>query len=390
MELCYFDNNATTQIDEHVLQEMLPYLRESYGNASSLHHQLGRQANHAVEEARQRVAALLNVQTKEIIFTSGATESINTVIRGVAQRYRSKGKHIITSQTEHPAVLSACQAAEKNQEAQVTYLAVNSVGEIDLKEFERAIRPDTILVSIMAANNETGVLHPIHEIASICQQHGVLFFCDATQWVGKLPLDLAEVPIDLLCLSAHKIHGPKGVGALFIRRRSTPIQIPALMTGGQQEQGLRGGTYAVHQIVGLGAAAERVHEHTYSSTLRDYFENKIQAQINDIDIHCPHAPRLPNTSNIHFKHVPAAELMTKLPSIAVSTGSACVSGNRDPSHVLTAMGLESQEALCTLRFSFSQYTTEQEIDQAIPKIRTAVERIRLQSPIWQMYQEGLI
>ncbi|MGO1817892.1 MAG: cysteine desulfurase family protein [Sphingobacterium sp.] len=390
MEFCYFDNNATTQLDENVLEAMLPYLRESYGNASSVQHQLGRQASHGVEQARQQVAALLNVQAKEILFTSGATESISMVIRGIALSYRSKGRHIITCQTEHKAVLTACQTVEKNEDVQVTYLAVNHQGSIDLQELENAIRPETILVSIMAANNETGVLHPIDEIAAICQKRDVLFFCDATQWVGKIPLDLARTPIDLLCLSAHKIHGPKGIGALFIRRRRKPIQIPALIQGGQQEYGLRGGTYPVHQIVGLGAAAALAHDRLHSATLRDYFEKRIETEVQDITIHSQNVPRLPNTTNIQFKHVRANDLMTKLPDIAISTGSACVSGSRDPSHVLTAMGIGEQEALSTLRFSFSESTSKKEIDQAIPRIKHAVDRIRVQSPIWQMYKEGLI
>ncbi|MGO1595239.1 MAG: cysteine desulfurase family protein [Sphingobacterium sp.] len=390
MEFCYFDNNATTQLDKKVLEAMLPYLQDAYGNASSLQHQLGREASHGVEKAREQVASLLNVQSREILFTSGATESINMVIHGIALSYRSKGRHIITCQTEHKAVLSACQAMEKHEGVQVTYLSVDQNGRIDLQELEDAIRPDTILVSLMAANNETGVLHPIDKIASICEKHDVLFFCDATQWVRKIPLDLTTIPIDLLCLSAHKIHGPKGIGALFIRRRRKPIQVPALIHGGQQEYGLRGGTYPVHQIVGLGAASARPHQDLPSSTLRDYFEKRIKTEIEDIIIHGQNVPRLPNTSNIQFKHVRANDLMTKLPDVAVSTGSACVSGSRDPSHVLTAMGIGDQDAFCTLRFSFSAFSSEHEVDQAIPRIKHAVELIRKQSPVWQMYKEGLI
>lgn len=390
MDLCYFDNNATTRVDEEVFQEMMPYLRDSYGNASSAQHQLGRQANQAIEAARRRVASLLRAQPKELYFTSGATESINTVIRGVILRYRSKGKHIITCQTEHPAVLSACRAAEKEYGAQITYLPVDHNGHIDLEEFARCIRPDTVLVSMMAANNETGVLHPIAEIAAICQRNEVLFFCDATQWVGKLPLDLQEIPVDLLCLSAHKIHGPKGVGALFIRRRSKPIQIASLIQGGRQENGFRAGTYPVHQIVGLGAAAERARMGFPSSVLRDHFEEQMLAEIPEIEIHGQKVPRLPNTSHIHFRHVPASELMTKLPEIAVSTGSACVSGSRDPSHVLLAMGVDKDIAFNTLRFSFSSYTSREEIDRAITKLKMAVSHIRSLSPVWQMYREGLI
>lgn len=391
MELCYFDNNSTTELDQQVFQAMLPYLRESYGNASSLQHALGRHANQAVETARHQVATLLHVEPKEILFTTGATESLNMAIQGITARYASKGQHIVTCQTEHHAVLSVCQAMERTKSAEVTYLPVNRAGQIDLQALREAIRPDTILVSIMAANNETGILHPIGEIAEICQQNDVLFLCDATQWVGKLPLNLTDIPIDLLCLSAHKMHGPKGIGALFIRRRSKPIQVEPLLYGGQQELGQRPGTYPVHQIVGLGVAAQlAAQDQNHSPRIRDYFEQRIREEIEEIEIHGYDTRRLPNTSNVHFKHVPASELMTKLPAIALSAGAACVSGSRAPSHVLTAMGIAETSALSSLRFSFSPRNTVEEIDIAIPKIKQAVQRIRSQSPIWQMFKEGLI
>lgn len=389
MDYWYFDNNATTKIDEKVLDAMLPYLRDMYGNASSVQHKLGRQSSHAVEHARAQVAELLNVTTKEIFFTSGATESINIALKGISKSYRSKGNHIITSQTEHKAVLSCCEGLEK-EGLKVSYLAVDQYGQIDLEDLRSSISKETILVSIMAANNETGVLQPIEEIARICQEMDVLFFCDATQWIGKLPLDLQKVPIDVLCMSAHKIHGPKGIGAIYIRRKTKPIQIPGLIVGGNQESGLRGGTYPVHQIVGLGEAAAQAKAEHGISELRDYFEKAISDSVDEIEIRSQSVARLGNTSNIYFKHVKGSELMTKLPQIALSSGSACVSGSRDPSHVLKAMGYTDDEAYCSLRFSFSKYTTHAEIDQAIPQIKAAVDAIRKVSPIWEMYKEGLI
>ena len=389
MDYCYFDNNATTKITEKVFESMLPYLQNSYGNASSTQHKLGRQASHAVEKARIQVADLLKVNPKEILFTSGSTEAINTVIKGISKAYRSKGNHIITSQTEHKAVLNSCEAVEKDG-IKVNYLPVDQQGRIDIERLKAEISAQTILVTIMAANNETGVLQPIEEIAKICQEKDVLFFCDATQWIGKIPIDLQKIPIDILCLSAHKIHGPKGVGALYIRRKSKPTQIPSLITGGNQEGGLRGGTYAVHQIVGLGQAAEELIFSKDVEELRNYFEKKILKDIEEVEIKTLAADRLPNTSNVHFKHVKGAEIMTKLPNIALSSGSACVSGMRDPSHVLKAMGYTDEEAYCSLRFSFSKLNTKEEIDYAVEQIRAAVVQIRQHSPIWEMYKDGLI
>ena len=390
MDYCYFDNNATTKIDDQVFEAMLPYLRNSYGNASSIQHKLGRQANHAVEKARLQVAELLNVNPKEIYFSSGATESINTVIKGISKAYQSKGNHIITSSTEHKAVLSSCQAVEK-EGMQVSYLKVNKFGVIDLEELKNMITDKTVLISIMAANNETGVLQPIEEIAKICLENDILFFCDATQWIGKLPLDLSKIPIDIICLSAHKINGPKGIGALYIRRKTKPIQIPALIVGGKQESGFRGGTYAVHQIVGLGEAAKQIDlDRDKVEEVRDYFEKRLLEEIEESEIKTLGSNRLPNSSNVHIKHVKATELMTKLPTIAISSGSACVSGDRDPSHVLKAMGYTDDEANCSLRFSFSKYNSKEEIDYAIPLLKAACESIRKDSPIWEMYKEGLI
>lgn len=389
--MIYLDNNATTRMSDQVLEEMLPFLREDYGNASSIQHKLGRRAHQAVEQARERVAQALKVDTKEIFFTSGATEAINTVLKGVYQRYQAKGRHIITSPAEHKAVLTVCEQL-RGEGAEVTYLSVNAQGLIDTDELKRSIREDTVLVCLMAANNETGVLAPLGDIAAICRQKDVLFFCDATQYIGKLGVDLSQEPIDMLCLSAHKFHGPKGIGALYVRRKSKPTQIASLIQGGKQEHGFRGGTYAVAPIVGLGAALKDIEQNDaeYVRELRDQFEQLVMQEIAETKVHGSEAPRLYNTSNILFKHVRGAELMTKLPDVAISSGSACVSGDRDPSHVLKAMGISDEDALCSLRFSFSKYNTREEVVEVVAKLKAAVEKLRAESPIWQMYKAGLL
>lgn len=389
--MIYLDNNATTRMSDQVLEEMLPFLREDYGNASSIQHKLGRRAHQAVEQARERVAQALKVDTKEIFFTSGATEAINTVLKGVYQRYQAKGRHIITSPAEHKAVLTVCEQL-RGEGAEVTYLSVNAQGLIDTDELKRSIREDTVLVCLMAANNETGVLAPLGDIAAICRQKDVLFFCDATQYIGKLGVDLSQEPIDMLCLSAHKFHGPKGIGALYVRRKSKPTQIASLIQGGKQEHGFRGGTYAVAPIVGLGAALKDIEQNDaeYVRELRDQFEQLVMQEIAETKVHGSEAPRLYNTSNILFKHVRGAELMTKLPDVAISSGSACVSGDRDPSHVLKAMGISDEDALCSLRFSFSKYNTREEVVEVVAKLKAAVEKLRAESPVWKMYKAGLL
>ncbi len=388
--MIYLDNNATTRLDEEVLKAMLPYLQEEYGNASSIQHKQGRKAHQAIEKARESIADMLQAEPHEIIFTSGATEAINMVIKGVYERYQIKGKHIITCQTEHKAVLSCCEYLQ-SKGAEITYLSVNTQGQISLDDLALAIRPDTILVTLMAANNETGVIFPIDQIAALCASREVLFFCDTTQYIGKEHINLSQCPIDMLCLSGHKFHGPKGIGALYIRRKSKPIQLTPLLHGGKQEHGLRGGTYPVANIVGLGKAVEIAHVDPKGLlALRDYFEQSLPHHIENIHIHASKNVRLANTSNVLFKHVRAAELMTKLPNIALSSGSACVSGDRDPSHVLKAMGLSDEDALCSLRFSFSKFNSQAEIDQTIVALKEAVQKIRVQSPVWQMYKAGLL
>lgn len=391
--MIYLDNNATTRLDEDVLAAMMPYLTESYGNASSTQHRLGRASHEAINQARQTICNTLHIKDpNELFFTSGATEAINMAIKGVATRYRSVGNHIITCATEHKAVLETCSQLEKNG-YQVTYLPVHPNGQIDTEQLAHEITKQTILVSIMAANNETGVIQPLAEIARICEQRGVLFFCDATQYIGKHdPLDLSRLPVDLLCLSAHKFHGPKGVGALYVRRKSKPTQIEPLIVGGNQEGAQRGGTYNVPYLVGFGSAIEATLKHDWKKleAIRTYLETSLLESIPHISINGLDAPRLGNTCNLTIKHVLAAELISRLPDIALSTGSACVVGSREPSHVLIAMGLSEELARCTIRLSLSKYTTPEDIDTTVKQMTQAVKKLREQSPVWMMFEKGLI
>ena len=389
MGLIYLDNNATTRIDDRVLDCMLPYLRDSYGNASSLQHRIGREAHSAVERAREQVAEKLHVKENEISFCSGATEAINMVLKGIAQAYASKGKHIITCETEHQAVLNACKQLAKTG-TEISYLKVNKEGQIDLSALQELMREDTILVCLMAANNETGLLHPLAEIAALCQEKEVLFFSDATQLIGKQEINLAEIPIDILALSAHKFHGPKGVGALFVRRKRKPIQIPALIAGGNQERALRAGTLNVPGIVGLGKAIELAKLPSLIKDYRDYLEKQIIAHVPEVIVHAQSAPRLSNCSSIAFRHIKSAEIMSALPHIALAAGSACASGLLDPSHVLKAMHFSDEDAFSTVRISLSRFTQQAEIEQASTAIIQAVAEIRSMSPIWSLYLDGSI
>lgn len=389
--MIYLDNNATTRIDDEVLNTMLPFLREEYGNASSLQHKMGRTAHQAIEKSRQSIAKSIGANPKEIFFTSGATEAINAILRGVFARYQRIGKHIISAKTEHKAVLSTLEILEKNG-AEITYLPIDHNGNINLDDLEEVIRTDTILICLMHANNETGVVHPIEDIAEIATKKNVLLFSDTTQAIGKIHTNYEKSGVDICCFSAHKLHGPKGIGALYVRRKSRPIQIEPLITGGKQENSFRGGTYNTAAIAGMGKAFEIANTQDLEDlgTLRDYFEDRIYNEIEDIAIHAKQATRLNNTSNIVFKHVKSAELMPKLTNIAVSSGSACVSGDRDPSHVLTAMGISAEDALCSIRFSLSKYTTKEDLDSTIVELKSAVAKIRNESPIWQMYKANLL
>lgn len=391
--LIYFDNNATTPIDPEVLEAMMPYFITHYANASSLTHRGGRAAAAAVDTAREQVAALIGASSNEITFTSGATEAINMAIKGVFEHYQSKGKHMVSCRTEHKAVLDTLAYLEKKG-AEVTYLPVSGNGGINMDALESAIRPDTVLVALMYANNETGILHPVEQIAALTNKHQTLFFCDATQAVGKIEVDVSQGGPDLLCLSAHKLYGPKGTGALYIRRRSKRIQTGALLHGGGQENKLRAGTLNVPGIVGLGKAAQiarqRLNEEAERLVaLRDVLETAL-AKLPATSVNGGTAPRLPHVANITFKHLRADQIMMSVPGIALASGSACVSGTRDPSHVLMAMGLTTADAHASIRFSLGRFNTEAEVRTAIGQLTIAVEQLRASSPIWQLHEAGLL
>lgn len=391
--LIYFDNNATTPLAPEALEAMMPYLTTHYANASSLTHRAGRVAAAAVDKARQQVASLIGANPNEITFTSGATEAINMALKGIFEHYQSKGKHIISCRTEHKAVLDTLAYLEKKG-AEVTYLPVDADGRIDLQALDAAIRPDTILVSLMWANNETGVIHPVMEIAARVHRQEALFFCDATQAAGKVMLDVGRDGPDLLCLSAHKLYGPKGTGALYVRRRTKRIQTGALLHGGGQENKLRAGTLNVPGIVGFGKAAEiarqrLIEEPPRLTSLRNTLESALAA-LPATSINGQGAPRLPHVTNITFKHLRADQIMVSVPNIALASGSACVSGTRDPSHVLMAMGLSVADAHASLRLSLGRFNTEKEVGVAIQQLTTSVQQLRASSPIWQLHEAGLV
>ena len=389
----YLDNNATTPMDPRVLEAMTPYFLEDYGNAASRNHPFGWKAEEAVDYAREQVAKLINADPKEIIFTSGATEGDNLGIKGVFEMYAQKGNHIITATTEHKAVLDTCRHLEKIG-AEITYLKVQPDGLIDLKELEAAIRPTTILISIMYANNEIGVVMPIKEISAIARKHGVLVFTDATQAVGKIPVDVIADGIDLMAFTAHKMYGPKGVGALYVRRKNPRVKVTAQMDGGGHERGMRSGTLNVPGIVGLGKACELCMQDMEADTkriskLRDKLETALllleEAYVNGSTKH-----RLPHVSNISFKHVEGEGLLMGFnKNIALSSGSACTSASLEPSYVLKALGLGDDLAHSSLRFGLGRFTTEEQIDYTVKAISETVIKLREMSPLWEMYKEGI-
>lgn len=371
------DYNATTPLDKRVLEAMIPYLTEHFGNAASRSHAYGWKAAEAVDAARQQVADLLGCTSKEIVFTSGATEAVNLAIKGVFEAFRYKGNHIITVKTEHKAVLDTCQHLEKLG-AEVTYLDVDVEGNISLENLEKAIKKETILISVMAANNETGILYPIKQIARIAHQHGVLFHSDATQAVGKIPINVLEDEIDLLNFSGHKLYGPKGVGTLYIRKK---LNIIAQQDGGKHERGMRSGTLNVAGIVGLGEAAQLCQqeinsEATRLSELRNKLETGILEQIPAAKLNGNPQNRLPNTTNISFGKIDGEQLLMNLNEIAVSNGSACNSASTEPSYVLKAMGLDDESAYSSVRFSLGKMTQESDIDLAIEHIVSVVAKMK--------------
>ncbi|MDO6389172.1 IscS subfamily cysteine desulfurase [Pontibacter sp. BT731] len=388
----YLDNNATTPLDPRVLEAMMPYLTGKFGNAASRNHAFGWHAEEAVDYAREQIASLINCSPKEIIFTSGATESDNLAIKGVFEMYASKGNHIITATTEHKAVLDTCKHIEKIG-GKVTYLPVNAEGLIDLQQLEEAITDKTILISIMYGNNEVGVIQPIREISAIAKKRGVLFFTDATQAVGKIPVDVEADGIDLMAFSGHKMYGPKGVGALYVRRKNPRVKVTAQMDGGGHERGMRSGTLNVPGIVGLGKACEIAKQDMEKDTarlsaMRDRLEKELLT-IEESYVNGSREHRLPHVTNISFKYVEGEGLMMGVKDIAVSSGSACTSASLEPSYVLKALGLSDDLAHSSLRFGLSRFTTEEEIDYAINHTKEAVAKLRGMSPLWEMFKEGI-
>jgi cysteine desulfurase len=389
----YLDNNATTPMDPRVLDAMTPYFLEHFGNAASRNHPFGWEAEEAVDYAREQVAKLIGADPKEIIFTSGATEGDNLAIKGVYEMYASKGNHIITATTEHKAVLDTCKHIEKIG-GEVTYLQVNREGLIDLKELEAAIKPTTILIAIMYANNEIGTIQPVKEISALAKKHGVLFFTDSTQAVGKIPVDVIKDGIDLMAFTAHKMYGPKGVGALYVRRKNPRVKVTAQMDGGGHERGMRSGTLNVPGIVGFGKACELCRLDMEEDTqrivkLRDKLETEL-LKLEEAYVNGSREHRLPHVTNISFKHVEGEGLLMGFnKNIALSSGSACTSASLEPSYVLKALGLGDDLAHSSLRFGLGRFTTEEQIDYTIKAISETVLKLREMSPLWEMYKEGI-
>jgi cysteine desulfurase len=389
----YMDNHATCPVDPQVLAAMMPYLTNVFGNAASRNHSFGWEAEKAVETAREQIASLIGASAKEIIFTSGATESDNLAIKGVAEMYRERGNHIITQVTEHKAILDTCKRLEK-QGYRVTYLPVKADGLIDLDDLKRAIDDKTILVSIMAANNEIGVLQPIREIGKLCHEKGVLFHTDAVQAIGKVPFNVIEDNVDLASISAHKIYGPKGVGALYVRRRNPRVQISAQIDGGGHERGMRSGTLNVPGIVGLGKAceiakAEMAEEAVRLQALRDRLRAKLEAELDYVTVNGSWEHRLPGNLNMSFVHVEGESLLMGINDVAVSSGSACTSATLEPSYVLKALGLGDDVAHSSIRFGLGRFNTEAEVDYVAAKVIQIVKHLRELSPLYEMVKEGI-
>ena len=389
----YLDHNATTPVDPRVLEAMTPYLTTAFGNAASRSHAFGWKAESAVEKARQQIADLLGAAAKDILFTSGATESDNLAVKGVAEMYRDRGNHIITCLTEHKAVLDTCRWLEGGG-WEVTWLKPDEFGWVRPEQVAEAITDRTILITLMAANNETGTLCPVAEIGKIAKEREVFFHTDATQAVGKAPLDVEAMGVDLLSASAHKLYGPKGVGALYVRRRNPRVRLTCQMHGGGHERGMRSGTLNVPGIVGFGeaceiAAREMLDQAARLGALRDRLEAGVTARVDHVKRNGHPTERLPGTSNLSFAYVEGEALMMKMKDLAVSSGSACTSASLEPSHVLSAMDVPDELAHSSIRFSLGRFTTEEEVDYAIEQAAQAVEDLRRLSPLYEMAQEGI-
>ncbi len=390
----YLDNNATTAMDPRVLDKMLPYFVENFGNAASRNHAYGWTAESAVEEARELIGAAIGAQAKEMIITSGATESNNIAILGAAEMYKSKGNHIITCTTEHKAVLDPCKHLEETGNYEITWLGVDKFGQIDLAELENAITDKTILISIMHGNNEIGTLQPVEKIGAIAKKHGVLFHTDATQTVGKLPIDVEKMGIDLLSMSAHKMYGPKGIGALYVRRRNPRVKLAPIQFGGGHERGMRSGTLNVPGIVGFGEACRLAVEEMETEiprqlALREKLWAGLNKHLDALYLNGHPSQRLPGNLNVSFSFVEGESLLMGVKDIAVSSGSACTSASLEPSYVLKALGVGEDLAHTSIRFGIGRFTTEEEIDFVINRFAKEAGRLRELSPLYEMFKEGI-
>jgi len=389
----YMDNHATTPLDPRVLEAMMPYFTQKFGNAASRNHSFGWEAEQAVETAREQIAKLIGASAKEIIFTSGATESNNLAIKGIAEMYRERGNHIITQVTEHKAVLDTCKRLEKAG-CKVTYLPVKADGLIDLEELKAAFTDKTILVTIMFANNEIGVIQPVEEIGKLCHERGVIFHTDAVQAVGKVPVDVQKMNIDVLSLSGHKIYGPKGIGALYVRRRNPRVLISEQINGGGHERGMRSGTLNVPGIVGLGKACElcgqeMVEETKRLTELRDYLRQKFESKLDYVHVNGNMEHHLPGNLNMSFVYVEGESLLMGINDIAVSSGSACTSATLEPSYVLKALGLGDDVAHSSIRFGLGRFNTKAEVDYVADKLIDVVLHLCELSPLYEMVKEGI-
>jgi cysteine desulfurase len=389
----YMDNHATSPLDPRVLEAMMPYLTGIFGNAASRNHSFGWEAEGAVEKAREQVAKLIGATAKEIIFTSGSTESNNLALKGIAEMYRERGNHIITQVTEHKAVLDTCKRLEKSG-YRVTYLPVKADGLVDIEDLKRAFDDKTILVSIMFANNEIGVVQPVAEIGKLCRERNVIFHTDAVQAVGKIPVDVNSMNIDVLSLTAHKLYGPKGVGALYVRRRNPRVQISEQINGGGHERGMRSGTLNVPGIVGLGNACELAGQEMAAegerlSKLRDKLKTKLESSLDYIHVNGSMEHRLPNNLNISFVYVEGESLLMGINDVAVSSGSACTSATLEPSYVLKALGLGDDVAHSSIRFGLGRFNSEAEVDYVADKVIDIVKKLRELSPLYEMVKEGI-
>jgi len=389
----YMDNHATTPVDPRVVDAMLPYFTEKFGNAASRNHSFGWAGEEAIEIARAQIASLIGATPKEIIFTSGATESDNLMIKGVAEMYREKGNHIITQAIEHKAVLDTCKRLEKYG-YEVTYLPVQKDGRVDPEDVRKAITPKTILITIMYANNEIGIINPVQEIGKIAKEHGIIFAVDGVQAVGKIPVDVQKDNIDLLAISGHKIYGPKGVGALYVRRRNPRVQLSAIIDGGGHERGMRSGTLNVTGIIGLGKACELAQQEMTQEGerlrgLRDRLRAGLEAKLDEVFVNGSWEHRLPNNLNMSFAYVEGESLLMGINDVAVSSGSACTSATLEPSYVLKALGVGEDLAHTSIRFGLGRFNTQEEVDYVIDKMVQVVTKLRELSPLYEMAKEGI-